>query len=69
MENEKLNRRDFNKRFLTTAFSVSFLETLFTGCSGQKHSNLVKTQNEILQISETNKIIEKPAAEILNPKL
>jgi hypothetical protein len=66
VETEKLERRDFTKRFLATAFSVSFLETLFTGCSDQKHHNLVKARNEKLQISETNKIIEKPAAEILN---
>lgn len=56
MNDNSISRREFGKKMFATAISISFLETLFTGCSNEKN----------FAIAQTNKIIEPKAAIELN---
>ncbi len=56
MAEEKISRRKFSKRLLGTAISISFLETLFVGCSSEKK----------IAIAKSNNVIEPKATEVLN---
>ncbi|MCB1023305.1 MAG: hypothetical protein KDB79_02880 [Acidobacteria bacterium] len=56
MDDDKISRREFSTKFLGTALSISFLETLLMGCSG----------GETLSIAKTNKIVDVKASQVLN---
>jgi hypothetical protein len=56
MNENNISRRSFSKTLIGTALSVTFLETLFTGCSRENKLEIVKSNN----------IIDPKPVELLN---